>query len=257
MSDAPAPRTRRWRWLRRLLVIAVLILVLSLSRGRLLPAAAQFLDVSEPPQPVDAVMVLGGNADTRPFVAAALIRAGLAQRALVPMFRPPADNEDGLALAEHELIRRVLRARGVRDEEVVTIPGEVASTQDEARALCRFFEAEPEATVAVITNGYHTRRARMLFHHELGERMARVHFIAAPTIGWSAVNWWRSEAGFTSCVTEYFKLAYYGLREDRSCQATVLGLAALLVVVMLVRRFRRLAPPSRRKVEGEPVAPRR
>jgi uncharacterized SAM-binding protein YcdF (DUF218 family) len=215
-----------------------LLLVLYLARGRLLPAVARFLDVSEAPRTVDAVLILGGRPDTRPFVAAALVRAGLARRALVLTPRLAPENADGISPPEDEVIRRVLRAQGVPDEAIVTLPAEVASTGDEARGLGRFLVAEPDTTVAVVTSDFHTRRARMLFRHELGEHMAQVHFIAAPTDNFDADNWWRSEAGCTCYATEYFKLAYYGLREDRAWQATVLLLAALLAGVLLVGRVR-------------------
>jgi uncharacterized SAM-binding protein YcdF (DUF218 family) len=218
--------------------VVALALGLYLARGRLLPAAARFLDVSEPPRRADAVMVLGGGAATRPFVAAALVRAGLARRALVPRVRPSPEGDEGLTLPEDEVIRRALRARGVPDEAVVTLPGEVDSTRDEAQALGRFLEAEPDARVIVVTNGFHTRRARMLFRHALGERLARVHFVAAPTDGFGAEDWWRHEEGFRCYAGEYFKLAYYGLREDRPWQA-----AALLILVtgagLLAARRRR------------------
>jgi uncharacterized SAM-binding protein YcdF (DUF218 family) len=236
------------------LCFAAFLLLLYLARGWLLPAAARFLDVSEPPRAVDAVLVLGGGADSRPLVAASLVRAGLARRVLVPAARLAPQNEDRLVPPEDSLIRGVLRARGVPDEAVVALPGEVASTRDEARALNRFLDAEPDATVAVVTNGYHTRRSRMLFRHELGERMARVHFVAAPA-GWGADHWWRSEEGFTSCVTEYFKLAYYGLLEDRSWQAAVLALGALLAGIRMVRRRRRRVAPPRQPAEGEASLP--
>ncbi len=258
MND-PLPGRPRWkRWALRLLVTGTLLVVVYLCRGWLLPGVARFLDVSEPPQAVDAVMVLGGGAETRPFVAAGLVRAGLARRALVPTVRLDPAHEDGLTPPENEVIRRVLRVRGVPDAAIVTLPGEVDSTRDEARALNRFLEAEPDTTVAVVTNGFHTRRARMLFSHELGGRMDRVHFVAAPTDGFDADNWWRSEGGFTCYVTEYFKLVYYGLREDRAWQVTMLGLIAVPAALLLVRRLRRrpVAPPQQ-AAEGENLAPAR
>ena len=72
-SSNPEP-PRRQRWLRRLLAIAVMGGLLWVFHVRLLEAAARFLDVSEPPRSVDAIVVLGGGVDTRPFAAAALIR---------------------------------------------------------------------------------------------------------------------------------------------------------------------------------------
>ena len=238
-AGAPARWPRRWRWPVRLGLTAGLLVGLYLARGLLLPAAARFLDLSEPPRPVDAVLVLGGGTDTRPFAAAEMVRSGLAQRVLVATARPTPSDEDGLTLPEDEVVRRILRAEGVPDEAVVTLPGEVTGTSDEARALGWFLDAEPAATVAVVTNGFHTRRARMLFRHELGGRMARVQFVAAPGGDYDADRWWRSEGGFTRYATEYFKLVYYGLREDRGWQAAVLAAAVALAGLVVARRWRR------------------
>jgi uncharacterized SAM-binding protein YcdF (DUF218 family) len=229
------------RWPLRLLVVAGLLLAAYLARGQLLPAAARFLDVSQPPRHVDDVMVLGGGYTNRPFVAAALLRAGLAHRALIPTASRPPDDDGGPALAEHEIVRRVLIARGVPDEAIVTLPGEVTSTRDEARALHRFLESHTDATVAVVTNGFHTRRARMLFRHELGGYMDRLFFVAAPMDEFDSDNWWRHEGGVSCYATEYFKLVYYGLREDRTWQGGALAVASVVGAACLLARRRRMA----------------
>jgi uncharacterized SAM-binding protein YcdF (DUF218 family) len=236
---APAARIRRLRWLLCLLAGLALVLTAYLARDGLLPMVARFLDVSEPPTPVDAVMVLGGGTDTRPFVAAALVRSGKARRVLVPTVRHSHEGADRLSPSEGELIRRILRARGVSDDDIVTLPGEVDSTRDEAQALNRFLDSEPDTSVTVVTNGFHTRRAHMLFRHELGDRMARVHFVAAPTDRFNENNWWRHEEGFSCYATEYFKLVYYGLREDRLWQGTVIMIVGLVVGLGVVRWRRR------------------
>jgi uncharacterized SAM-binding protein YcdF (DUF218 family) len=195
-----------------LALVVALLVGAYLARGRLLPAVGRFLDVSEPPRPVDVVLVLGGAANDRPFVAAALVRAGLAERVLVPTVKPSAENQEDLRPPEHELIRRALRGRGVASERIVPLPGEVGSTLDEAQALARFLDAEPDTTVAVVTHAYHTRRARSLFRRVLGGRMARVHFVAAPSDQFSADDWWCSEEGFATYLTEYAKLLLYTVR---------------------------------------------
>ena len=248
-AAAPARRPRWWRWPVGLGLATGLLAGLYLARGLLLPAAARLLDVSEPPRAVDAVLVLGGGPDTRPFGAADLVRAGLARRVPVPTVRPSPATQDGLTPPEDAVILRALRAEGVPAEAVVALPGEVASTGDEARALGRSLDAEPGATVAVVTNGFHTRRARVLFRHELGGRMARAHFVAAPGGDFDPHTWWRSEGGFTRYATEYFKLLYYGLSEDRGWQAAVLAVAALPAGLLLAPRWRRRSrtpPPGGR-----------
>jgi uncharacterized SAM-binding protein YcdF (DUF218 family) len=174
--------------------------------------AGRFLDVSEPPRRADYVFVLGGGPETRPFAAAALLRAGLARRALFATVKLSPEAEDGLWPADHEVTRRVLLARGVRPADIVIFPEECDSTEDEARVLACFLEAEPEATVTVVTSDYHTRRTRLLFRRALGPQQGRVHFVAAPVDGVDAGNWWRTEKGLVVYVNEYFKLARNSLR---------------------------------------------
>jgi uncharacterized SAM-binding protein YcdF (DUF218 family) len=182
-----------------------------LGRAFLLEQAGECLDVSEPPQASDYAMVLGGGDATRPFVAAALFKAGLAGAVLVPRTRRSAEVEDGLLPPEEVVIERVLAARGVPGGAVVFLDGECASTRDEADALARFLDTRPDCSVAVVTSPYHTRRARGTFRRALGGRAARVRFVAAPGEGFGARDWWRSEEGFKAYAREFVKLAYYQL----------------------------------------------
>jgi uncharacterized SAM-binding protein YcdF (DUF218 family) len=181
------------------------------ARAALLPPVARFLDVSEPPFSVHDVMVLGGGSDTRPFIAAALVKAGKARQVLVPTVKPSLNAEQGIGPPEHEIICRVLRARGVPAAAIVQLPGAVASTANEARALAEFLDANPEHTVAVVTNTFHTRRARWIFQRTLGQRAGQVHFVAAPTDGFDENTWWQSEDGFHCYAQEYVKLGFHWL----------------------------------------------
>ena len=91
-------------------------------------------------------------------------------------------------------------------DAIVLLPGEVDSTADEARSLKRYLDVYPGRTVAVVTNDFHTRRARRIFRAELGDAAADLPFFAAPTDGFDAHDWWRSEAGCTTYADEYLKL---------------------------------------------------
>ncbi len=75
--------------LRRRLVIATLLLLLAFAlawaaRFSILAAMGRWLDVAQRPRPAEYVMVLTGDGDTRPFAAAALIKAGLGDRPWSP-----------------------------------------------------------------------------------------------------------------------------------------------------------------------------
>jgi uncharacterized SAM-binding protein YcdF (DUF218 family) len=194
---------------RRLLLVVVLLILPSaagaiacLERTFLLTAAGSWLDVGERlREPVDSVFILGGDADTRPFAAAAMIRSGWARQALIV---PTARESDGHS--HQELLRDVLLRRGVAAEAIVELPGQVASTRDEALALRRFLERHPGHSVAVMTSDYHTRRARSIFTAQLEECAGRVHFVAAPTERFTAANWWHYEQGWKMYIAEYIKL---------------------------------------------------
>ncbi len=196
--------SRRLRWLLPPIALAVLVIVL---HPLLLPLAGGFLDASTPPHPVDDIMVLGGGADTRPFVAAALYKAGYAKRILLPAVKQSPKSGAEAGPSETAVMRRVLLLRGVPSEAIVELPGEVDSTEDEARSLKRYLDERSERTVAIVTNDYHTRRARWVFRTELGRPDLSV--FAAPTDDFDANNWWRSEVGFTLYATEYLKLGRY------------------------------------------------
>jgi uncharacterized SAM-binding protein YcdF (DUF218 family) len=204
-----APKKRWRRWTIGLALLAGLLVGAYLGREVLLPPVAGFLDVSEHPGPVDAVLVLGGGVEDRPFAAAALYRAGLTRRILLSTVEDSPETEDHLLPPEHEIARRVLLARGVPARHIVLLEGVCVSTVDEAKALARFLDDEPDTSVAVVTHGYHTRRARALFRRALGERASQVRFFAAPCGDFRADDWWRSETGVTTHVLEYLKLVRY------------------------------------------------
>jgi uncharacterized SAM-binding protein YcdF (DUF218 family) len=97
-------------------------------------------------------------------------------------------------------------------DRVTVLPGVVDSTFDEAGSLARFLDAHPDATVAIVTDDYHTRRARRAFRKVLGDRARQLRFAATPVDGVAADNWWQTPAGFRTYVGETFKAGYYELR---------------------------------------------
>jgi uncharacterized SAM-binding protein YcdF (DUF218 family) len=180
-----------------------------LSSEHVLAFFGRLLDASDSPDATDYVMVLGGGRQTRPFAAAALIKAHLAKKALVPTVRLSGDTADGIAPSEHEIIIKVLRNSGVPQQAIVQLPGDVSNTFEEAQALATFLETQPDCSVSVLTSNYHTRRASWVFRKVLGERSKQVRMVGVPTDGYSAATWWRFESGFVDYTQEYFKLAFY------------------------------------------------
>ncbi len=241
----PKPVKRRAVFLLILLVLVLPSLLGGWSlRRHWLPAAARWLDVGGPPHRVDAVFVLPGDEQVRPFVAAALVKAGFADRALFPKNAPLPEPVRAGRPTTDEVIRRVLQRRGLGRQQIVLLEGDTTTTAQDLEALNRYLLDRPGARVAVVTSHYHTRRTRLLVAALLGEQAARVSLVSAPTDGFSADDWWLHDTGFFAIASEYLKLAYCFLRYTRLpwYAAAVAAGCCLLLVALRHRKRRGLAP---------------
>jgi len=230
------------RWGLGLLAILLVLGGLWLARARLLPAIAHWLDVGEPLQRTEYVMVLPGGLETRPFVAAALVKAGVARQVLVPETEVCHSEKEKPFLSAHEIIHRVLAHRGVPEEDIRILQGQSNSTFGDIEALGRFLESSPGVRVAVVTDGYHTRRARWTVARLLGEQARQISLVSAPTDEFCVDAWWQTDVGCMRIVGEYPKLAYYAFRYG-SLAYWMAGVAGLVVTVLIYGRVRRSRMP--------------
>jgi uncharacterized SAM-binding protein YcdF (DUF218 family) len=232
---------RKWRrWGLTLAAVVLLLASLWAGRGYWLPAAARWLDVGQPVLPADYAVVLPGGQNTRPFAAAALFKAGLVDHVLVTKNVPSPEVEDGILPPTHEIICRVLRSRGVAEDKITVLEGETSSTFGDMQSLGAFLDSAPGGRALIITNDYHTRRARWVAARVLGDRLEQVSFVSAPMDEFRPDNWWQSDFGFLTIVGEYLKFAYYVNRYGTFLY-WALPCAVLLIVVVIYRRFRRRA----------------
>jgi len=227
---------RRLRLLRWFLVVCGLLLLVYVQRERILPAAARWLNVGEPPRKTDYVMVLGGDADVRPFVAAAIAKRGFASRVLVaPINFGPG--EAPIGPTNEEIVGGVLKVRDVAAEKLVLLEPTSCSTFGEAVALNQFLDQRPDATVTVVTTNFHTRRSRWTFRTVLGKKKyPNVHFVAAPMDDFDESNWWRNRYGFQLYAMEYLKLVAYVFRYGNGLW-WCLAASAMIVSLILCRWF--------------------
>ncbi len=194
------------------LVAVAVLLGLYAARRPMLTGALEWLDVGTPPRPVDCAMVLGGDVQSRPFVAAALVRVGLARKVLLVRGVARPENEDRIVLREDELARQVLLRRGVPEQDVVVLDRICDHTYDEAQALQEWLAAVPGARVAVVTSFYHTRRARWIFDRVLADSASQICFVSAPCDEFPTERWWQHPSGVVAVASEYLKLAFYAVR---------------------------------------------
>jgi uncharacterized SAM-binding protein YcdF (DUF218 family) len=170
---------------------------------------ASWLDVGRAPGKVDYVVLLPGDENVRPFVAAAMLKAGLCEHVLLPKNMLSPDMLEGLSSPPDEVVRSVFRHRGVPTASLEVVEYVSDGTIDDARAAATVLTDQPEASVAIVTSFYHTRRARLAFEAVFGSRAASFQYISTPVTGISPDDWWLSEQGTQVILTEYVKLVAY------------------------------------------------
>ncbi len=212
----------------------------------------RWLDIGQTPEPVDHVVLLPGNENTRPFVATALVKAGLARDILIPQNHPSPAMLDGLDVPIDDVIRTIVKRRGLDPDVLRVMDLKSDGTIEDAEAVRPILDAEPTARVAVVTSSYHTRRSRMAFRAVFGARADSFVYVSAPTVDCLPSNWWKTDGGAQMVLAEMVKLGIYWVAYSGG--ARWLGLAiAVLVAVWIWRRRRRLAASASSPPTASPL----
>ena len=204
------------RWAALALLLAAVAMAWAQAPA-LLGAYAGLFVVDSVREPADALVVLAGRPETRVWHAVQLYRAGYAP--CIVLTEPRALNRavDRLIANERQQALAVLGA-AVPDAPVVFAPslrGGATSTYYEAHDLARLCHQRGWRHIIIVTDAYHTRRARYAFRKVLQPAGVRVDAAAAPNAVFDASNWWRTDRGLNAYVSEPFKCVAY-LLTDRN-----------------------------------------
>ena len=199
------------RRLRNFLACTVAVLALCAVgwslRGQLLRGLANAWIVHDPLSRADAIVVLGGGMQTRPFEAARLYRD--APRVVVASPESKPTDKIGITAGDTDVTKRILSRQGVPDSAVVEFGDEVSSTHEEAVALGSWVRKTGVKKIIIVSDPFHTRRVRWLFNKELQPAGAEILTVAAPSLKYDASNWWQTEQGLIEFQNELIKYAYY------------------------------------------------
>ena len=207
--------TGKHHHLRKLLLAGgglLLLLILAYAfRTRILTGIGSYLVVEDELHPAEIIFMLNGDPDSRPFRAAELYQQGLAARIVIPRSENQPTVDLGLVRNETDISVDVMEALGVPPEDilVISIPGGVTSTLDEAVVLKDYVLANQVRSVILVTSAFHTRRARWIFERRLEGLPVTLETAAAPQAGFDQTNWWQSENGLITLNNEYVKLIFY------------------------------------------------
>jgi uncharacterized SAM-binding protein YcdF (DUF218 family) len=204
---------RRWR--RRLMFAAsalIALILLYYFRAPVLEAAARWWVVEDVMEPADAIVVLGGGIDTRPFAAADMFRRGLAPQVLIANVRLGAAERLELAAPHTRRSRDLLVRLGVPAQAISEFGDDVSNTYEEAKALVAWVRATRARRVIVASDAFPSRRVRWLFRRELEPFGVRVLVNASAPADYPLAAWWRDEKGIVEFQNEGLKYLYYRVK---------------------------------------------
>ncbi|HLN39575.1 MAG TPA: YdcF family protein [Xanthobacteraceae bacterium] len=208
----PRPRSMTRRVALALVAgIAILALWAWHRPETLLGGAADLWIVSDEPAPADAIAVLGGGLEYRPFAAADYYRRGLAAKILVSNIGATPAERLGV-LRSHVLANsEVLQKLGVPAAAIEPFGDHLSDTFAEATALHEWAVRNGAHRIIVPTDIFATRRLRWTLRHVFGNDAA----ILVPALNppdYLRDNWWKNEHGVIGFQNEVAKYLYYRLK---------------------------------------------
>jgi uncharacterized SAM-binding protein YcdF (DUF218 family) len=214
MVDSSFGRNRYGSWARYRGWLAIIPAVLALgiawaARASILRGAAELWVVSDGLGQADAIVVLGGGLDVRPFAAADLYKRGFAPQILVANVRLGPVEELKILPRHTELNRDVLVKLGVPSAAIIPFGEGVSNTYEEARAVRDWATSSGARSLIIPTEIFPARRVRWIFQHELAAAGVRVSVLALTPREYSREDWWRHEQGLITFQNELLKFVYY------------------------------------------------
>lgn len=217
-ADA-SPKPRRVTARRRLARVSIVIAVLALAVGGLwtfrvpiLQSAVDAWVVSDPLEEADAVVVLGGGVNTRPFAAADIYRAGLTKIVLLSEVKPSRVEIAQVVALHNEINQAVLIKRGVPGSAIVLIGKDIINTRDEAAAVGDWATANGAKKIILVTEKIPSRRVKWVFTRALGRIGVKTIVYTVPELDFDYRRWWEDERGIIGFQNEVMKYIYYRLK---------------------------------------------
>lgn len=205
---------RRW-WRGRWLFLLLAALALFAGRGWILWALALPLIGEGQPSGADYLLVVEG--DCLFDRAARIYHSGDSRDLLVVRRSPQRLQRMGILPTTDALARRELVARGVPEDRIAVLPGEVITDWEMARQLGHWLAEHTDARVCLVCDRFDGRRMKYIVRSVLSEaESGRVGFLLLPHRWYDETNWWKGKRGWLALLGGYLRLGYTSLiGEDR------------------------------------------
>ena len=198
---------------KRLSFVFVIFTLLVLLLWIIIPRMGSFLIVKDKPVKADALIILMGNIPDRTLEAFDLYKQGYARKIIIVManrygidyFRKKGIPLDG----QTTITKKALEGLGVSSDDIIILPGDAKSTQEEAEALKKYVALHKQVdTVLLVSSSYHTRRAKLIFNNEMKRSGEKVTIVSCPSkyTGFNDKQWWKDRESSKIVFFEYLKI---------------------------------------------------
>jgi len=160
-------------------------------------------------KPADAIVVLGGNLETRPRAAADLYLRGMGK--LILIVNPQNGGQEMGPTMQDRAFAEVHKL-GVPTASIVSLRDGVSNTYEEARSILGWAKTNNAKTIIVPTDLFHTRRVSWIFGKELDEAGIGVNVQAIKQPNYTRANWWQNMDGRAAFISEILKYLFYRVR---------------------------------------------
>jgi uncharacterized SAM-binding protein YcdF (DUF218 family) len=208
-------RRPKSRWRKAAIGLAIVLFAIGLAwqeREPLLQGIGSWWVISDDLAPADAIVVLGGEANVRPFAAAELYRQGYASKILVSNTKLNRAERLGFVPSDTQLNWNVLVKLGVPSSIITTFGDNLSSTYEEAEAVRAWALSSQAMRVIIPTDVFATRRTRWVFDRELSPIGVDVIVRPFPAPSYELAGWWRDRQGLIDFNNEVLKYLYYRAR---------------------------------------------
>lgn len=190
------------------IIFIPIVVVLILFSTPILRSIGDYLIVHDSLRQADLITAVSGP-EYRINYAADLYKRGLGAR----LFFTGGYSDKNMRY-EANWSKYLALAAGVPEEAITVDDESIISTYQEAVRLQKYIEAHPDQikTIILVTDAYHTRRARWAYQKVLGDQ---VKILMAPVpfdkTGYTR-NWWMNAQSRKMVFDEYFKFTFYLFR---------------------------------------------
>jgi uncharacterized SAM-binding protein YcdF (DUF218 family) len=210
-------------WLRKsafaALAAVLLIGMLYVFRTPILIGAANVWIVDEPITNADAVVVLGGGLQYRPFEAIKLYETGKCRKLLVVKVKLEPSDEAGVTEPDYLKVKHLLENKGVPSGAIVEIGSACTSTWDDIIAARQWAASSGATKLLIPTDLFHTRRVRWVCRKIFGNSTIKASVTAIDPPKYDRTNWWQKEEGLIAFQNEVIKFGFYLLNYGSNSKA--------------------------------------